>query len=204
MFHGSLWFRHRQTHGSNPRPREGRDLHGGKLDLMRILFCLSLFPVLAFGSGCTHHSIREGIWELSFKARIMLSNNALPIPSKKVKVIVGWDEEGGEGEIAEITVLPEGASQPAVHSEEGEQEGDELSFPHRMDLKPMYAEIKVKHEGYPPNVHIEHSDGGWTWTMSGSVKSPTLIAGTNFYARHKLTDRVTSNGQWSLRWLRDR
>lgn len=189
MFHDSLWV---------PIQREARH----KLKDMRHF--LLPFSVLfsSLGSGCTNHSIRDGIWELSFQAHIIQNQQSFEIPTREVKVVLGWGQETGEGEIAEISVVEPASPASPEGGSPGENGGED--HPPELALKPMYADILVKHEGDPPSVQIEHQDGYWVWRMHGFVKSPTLIAGSNFNALYKHGDNKASlNGRWIMRWLRD-
>ena len=151
--------------------------------------------------GCAHHSIREGIWELTFKATVVQTHKPLDIPPRAVKVKLGWD---GEGEIAEIADLS-GAHPSKVTPSEGStaQQKEEPNDSSSLGLKPMFADIRVKREGESPTVKIDHQDGYWNWGMHGIVRSPTVIQETNFFARYKYGDGTILNGGWSMRWLRD-
>ena len=193
MFQGSLWFQ--------PSPNQGPRTHQELKAMKRFLF-LPVLPFFFLGSGCSHHSIREGIWELAFDTHFTKSQDALKIPTRQVKVKVGWDTV--EGEIAEISLLsPDEPKKPASTGNESPGEDEQESPTHRLDVKPMFADILVKHEGDPPSVQIDHQDGYWVWRMSGYVKSPTLIAGTNFHALYKHGEQAALNGRWSMRWLSD-
>jgi hypothetical protein len=151
-------------------------------------------------SGCSGTLIREGIWELSFKGRIIQTGEPYPFPKWIVKVLVEANPDGS-GEVAEISTLPES---PAAGKDvtAGKAE-DKVEIDPAKVLKSLYADIQVKREGEPPIVTIHHTDAYWTFMMWGEVRNPEYIVGTRFGARHREINR-SMEGYWFMKWLREK
>ncbi len=154
-------------------------------------------------SGCSGTMIRDGIWELSFKGKIVQTGDPYPFPRWIVRVLVE-ENPGGPGEVAEITRISEIPEGPAGREEAGPDKAKEkVEIDPDKVMKPLYADIEVKREGEPPVITIHHTDAYWTFMMWGQVKDPEHIVGTKLGARHRAKN-VSIEGYWFMKWLREK
>jgi hypothetical protein len=149
---------------------------------MRKLGSFIALPFLSLAlSGCLSHSIREGIWELSFTAQDVKTRQPVDIiPRARVDVTVDWGKEGGE--VAEIKLI--------AKLEDSEWK------PARGLAPPFYAEI-------PPGsdaLQAKGQDNDWFFILHGKVVSDERVSGTQFFARHTFVDDLSLEGRWEMVW----
>lgn len=138
-----------------------------------------LVVTLLAGAGCSSHSIREGIWSLTFDARDFQSQEPVEVPSWKVRVSVDWSEEKPGAEAVEIERL--GASGPKSH-------------------RFMYGTIPEGGEFLSIDLAM---DRFWVFAMYGEIRSEERIAGREFLAKNKEDSQTAFHGSWQMRWLSD-
>lgn len=129
--------------------------------------------VALLGAGCSTHSIREGLWKLSFNAQDSLTRQPVPtelLPPTRVLVAVGWTDDGEEVTIA---------------------------HPDSENLR-MYGKIpQGKKEFYVRGA----VDDYWVFQLKGNVMSPELVDGTSFAARHRFERNTGFEGRWRMQYV---
>lgn len=151
---------------------------------MKYAWLVLLFTTLALpGSGCKSHTVRPGIWELSYDLRFERTGEEATglIPPREVHVLV--DRGGGGDIISQVEISPVDLSS---------------------DLARMYGDITEDNLTASHKIKITHShDPDWIWNMWGLVRNPQQIEGTNCMARGKFKN-VALTGRWDMRWVRAR
>ncbi|MBN1441741.1 MAG: hypothetical protein JXA90_03480 [Planctomycetes bacterium] len=155
----------------------------------RTLSLLALLAPLA-AAGCSSHSLRSGIWELSVQAQDYETHEAVEIPPREVRLAIEWDDENAGLEAVELEML--GSDEPLrFRSIYGQ-------------VKSIGAEAGLASDATDRVFHVPRAgDTFWQFNMIGEVKSDTLVSGTRFMARHKQHDKQILTGRWELKWLRD-
>ena len=138
-----------------------------------------LIVTLLAGAGCSSHSIREGIWSLTFDALDVHSREPVDVWSGKVRVSVDWSEEKPGAEAVEIERL--GASGPKSH-------------------RFMYGTIPEGGEFLSIDIAM---DRFWVFVMYGEIRSEERIRGREFLAKNREDPQTEFYGSWEMRWLSD-
>jgi hypothetical protein len=143
--------------------------------------------------------VKNGIWELSFRAQIHQTGEPVSIPKRLVRVVVERNADGA-GEVAEITPVPTAPAE--AEDVTADPAKKEIEVDPAKEIRPLYADIQVKREDSPPIITIHHTDAYWTFRMWGEVRDPQHIVGTKFGARHR-EQNSSMEGYWFMKWLRE-
>jgi hypothetical protein len=148
-----------------------------------VVLAAALLLAAALGSGCASHSIREGIWRLSFEAQNAETRERVAVPVQQVSVRVEWGSEQ-PGEAVELTPI-------SSHSP-GRTKDTSI-------LKRMFGRIKPGGE----EIELWHSDSQWESRLAGRIVNPEYINGQGFLARSHLAERIMLEGRWEMSWVSD-
>lgn len=136
------------------------------------------------GSGCSSHSIREGIWRHSVDAEDVATKEKYATEDMKVELRLGWSEDGGE--VVEIIPL-------AFFRDGG------WAKP-KKELKPIWGIIPA--ETAVKVLHIRTQiDPYYVFNMYGTIVSPEAIDGRRFEARHRENSNLALSGRWRMVWM---
>ncbi|HLU49911.1 MAG TPA: hypothetical protein VK116_17555, partial [Planctomycetota bacterium] len=132
---------------------------------------------LSFAAGCRSHSLREGVWELSFNAVEYMTNEPADVPSSRVLLRIDWsDDPEFMEEFDLIPIDKEGL--PDIRFGVRRQSEDEAAA----NRKPVVTTIRAQQEPL------------WTYNFVGTIMSEEHIVGQVFTARHRLRDYLTLTG----------
>ena len=165
--------------------------------MMHRLFFLSSLLFSAAVAGCASHSVRPGVWELTFRIERIRNRTPLPAKTQEVLVEVEWAVDQPQPpqnpRVQEVALISPRRRRSTLDPES--------NLP-RIGMQPMYGEIEVQGEDRILRIPT-HLEKDWVWQLTGLVENPQYIRGTRFDARIMHVDNAEFEGTWSLQWVRD-
>lgn len=157
--------------------------------MTRYLLTLSIVLFAALAAGCQSHSIREGVWMLTWHLQDTRTQESIEpyLEANKatvhqVEVLVEWGDET-PGEVVEIRPI-------SSHSQVGKKS--------TRRLPPLFGDIPVGGN----ELTIRGGDNSFEFRMIGRVESETHVIGRKVLARMRLDDEALE-GRWSMKWVSD-
>jgi len=157
--------------------------------MKRSIVAVLMLATAGLGAGCQSHSIRPGIWTLSFHAQDSRTQESLDayLESQRARVhqVEVLVEPGDEtpGEVVEVRPITSRS---------------ELGTKRTGTLKPLFGDIAPGSD----EINLRGGDETWEFRMVGYISDSEHIIGRRFLARMRVEDEAIE-GRWSMDWVSD-
>lgn len=145
---------------------------------MTVMQSLRRFPVwllvLSAGLGCSSHSIRNGIWRLSYDLDDVKAKVPVSFEPKRVRVTVDWSDEIAGAEAVELENLD--------------------------DRLRIYGYILEGGEEFTVKLG---QDASWVFSLWGKVRDRETIDGHDLLAKSRASATTALRGRWKMIWIGD-